>query len=57
MKFSIMYSFVVPPGSAMTHQDTFREMDRLLPLAESLGYHGFHTTEHHFQFNGWAPSR
>jgi len=56
MKFSIMYSFVVPPGAPMTHLDTFREMDRLLPLAEELGYHGFHTTEHHFQSNGWAPS-
>lgn len=56
MKFSIMYSFVVPPGSAMSHQDTFREMDRLLPLCEELGYHGFHTTEHHFQYNGWAPN-
>ncbi|WP_417519667.1 LLM class flavin-dependent oxidoreductase [Minwuia sp.] len=56
MKFSIMYSFVVPPGSPMSHLDTFDEMDRLLPLAEELGYHGFHTTEHHFQFNGWAPN-
>lgn len=56
MKFSLMYSFVCPPGARMTHLDTFREMDRLVPLAEQLGYHAFHTTEHHFQFNGWAPS-
>ena len=56
MKFGLMYSFIVPPGSAMTHLDTFRELDRLLPLAEDLGYEAFHTTEHHFQANGWAPS-
>lgn len=56
MKFGLMYSFVVPPGSTMTHLDTFREMDELIPLAESLGFDSFQTTEHHFQDNGWAPS-
>lgn len=56
MKFSIMFSFVNPPDAASTHLDTFRELDRLLPLAEALGYEAFHTTEHHFQYNGWAPS-
>lgn len=56
MQFGLMYSFIVPPGAAMTHLDTFREMDRLLPLAESLGFDSFQTTEHHFQGNGWAPS-
>jgi len=56
MKFGLMYSFIVPPGSTMTHLDTFREMDELIPLAESLGFDSFQTTEHHFQDNGWAPS-
>ena len=56
MKFSLMYSFVVEPGGPMSHLETFREMDRLLPLAEQLGFHAFHTTEHHFQNNGWAPN-
>ncbi|MGB1882859.1 MAG: LLM class flavin-dependent oxidoreductase [Gammaproteobacteria bacterium] len=56
MKFGLMYSFIVPPGSAMTHLDTFRELPRLLPLAESLGFDSFQTTEHHLQDNGWAPS-
>ena len=56
MKFGLMYSFIVPPGSTMTHLDTFREMDHLIPLAESLGFDSFQTTEHHFQNNGWAPS-
>ena len=56
MKFSLMYSFIVPPGASISHLDTFREMDRLIPLAESLGFDSFQTTEHHFQNNGWAPS-
>lgn len=56
MKFGLMYSFVVPPDTGCTNLDAYREMDDLLPLAEELGFEGFHTTEHHFQFNGWAPS-
>ncbi|MER6633085.1 LLM class flavin-dependent oxidoreductase [Streptomyces sp. NPDC000987] len=56
MKFGLMYSFVVPPDSGYTNLDAYREMDDLLPLAEELGFDAFHTTEHHFQFNGWAPS-
>ncbi len=56
MKFGLMYSFIVPPGSNMTHLDTFREMDELIGYAEQLGFDSFQTTEHHFQSNGWAPS-
>lgn len=56
MKFGLMYSFIVPPGSSMTHLDTFKEMDELVPYAEALGFDSFQTTEHHFQTNGWAPS-
>lgn len=56
MKFGLMYSFVVPPDSGFTNLDAYREMDDLLPYAEQLGFEAFHTTEHHFQFNGWAPS-
>lgn len=56
MKFGLMYSFIVPPGSGMTHLDTFKEMDELVPYAEALGFDSFQTTEHHFQNNGWAPS-
>jgi alkanesulfonate monooxygenase SsuD/methylene tetrahydromethanopterin reductase-like flavin-dependent oxidoreductase (luciferase family) len=51
-----MFSFVSPPDGPISHLSTFRELDRLLPLAEELGYVGLHTTEHHFQDNGWAPS-
>lgn len=56
MRFGLLYSFITPADGSVTHRATFREMDTLLPLAESLGFDAFHTTEHHFQRNGWAPS-
>ncbi len=56
MRFGLMYSFITPRDGSMTHRDTFQELERLLPLAESLGFDSFQTTEHHFQDNGWAPS-
>ncbi len=56
MNFGLMYSFITPASGTVGHQATFREMDALVPLAESLGFHSFQTTEHHFQHNGWAPS-
>ena len=56
MKFGLMYSFITPRNGAISHLETFDELKRLLPLAESLGFDSFQTTEHHFQDNGWAPS-
>jgi len=54
MKFGLLFSFIYEEGQPQL--DTFREMDTILPLAEELGFDSFHTTEHHFQPNGWAPS-
>lgn len=56
MDFGLMFSFVVPPNGPLTRQESYAEMKELLPLAEELGFDAFHTTEHHFQFNGWCPS-
>ncbi len=56
MRFGLLYSFITPANGGVSHQATFREMDALVPLAESLGFDSFQTTEHHFQHNGWAPS-
>ena len=55
MKFSLLFSFLTLPGSKISQLDTFREMDQLVPLAEELGYHAIHVSEHHFQKNGWSP--
>ena len=56
IKFSVIFSFVAPPGSPTTHAQTFREFLELCPLIEDLGYHGIHVTEHHFQNDGFLPS-
>src|SRR5271170_6952015 len=57
MKFSVMFSIVVPPGSSSTkYIDTLSEVRRCCPLLESLGYHGIHISEHHFQADGQCPS-
>ena len=56
MKFSLLFSFMTLSGSKISQLDTFREMDSLVPLAEKLGYHALHVSEHHFQKNGWSPS-
>jgi len=56
MKFGLMYSFITPRDGTISHVETFHELKHLLPLAESLGFDSFQTTEHHFQDNGWAPS-
>jgi alkanesulfonate monooxygenase SsuD/methylene tetrahydromethanopterin reductase-like flavin-dependent oxidoreductase (luciferase family) len=56
MRFGIQFSFVELPGSPISQRDTYAEMAQLLPLADDLDFHGFHTTEHHFQPDGWCPS-
>ncbi|SDD40064.1 LLM class flavin-dependent oxidoreductase [Belnapia rosea] len=56
MKFSVMFSFVAPEGGLLSHRESFAQMAEVLPLAESLGYHGVHITEHHFQEDGWLPN-
>jgi alkanesulfonate monooxygenase SsuD/methylene tetrahydromethanopterin reductase-like flavin-dependent oxidoreductase (luciferase family) len=56
-RFGIQFSFVMIPGfSPAAQQQAYAEMTELLPLAEELGFDAFHTTEHHFQHNGWCPS-
>jgi len=56
MKFSVIFSFVAPPGSGTTFIDTLREFRQLCPVIEQLGYHGIQVTEHHFQPDGFLPS-
>jgi len=57
MKFSIMFSIVVPPGDASAgYLRSIGELRKLAGLIEDLGYHGIHLSEHHFQADGQSPS-
>jgi alkanesulfonate monooxygenase SsuD/methylene tetrahydromethanopterin reductase-like flavin-dependent oxidoreductase (luciferase family) len=57
MKFSVMFSVVVPPGSGSTgYVRTLGELRKFAGLIEELGYHGIHISEHHFQADGQCPS-
>jgi len=57
MKFSIMFSIVVPPDSGSAgYVRSLSEFRRFCPLMEDLGYYGVHISEHHFQADGQCPS-
>lgn len=57
MKFSIMFSVVVPPDSgSVGYLRSIGELRKLAGLIEDLGYHGIHLSEHHFQADGQSPS-
>ena len=57
MKFSVMFSVVVPPGSGSAgYIRSISELRKFAGLIESLGYHGIHLSEHHFQADGQSPS-
>src|SRR3984893_12610354 len=57
MKFSVMFSVVVPPGGGSTgYVRTLGELRKFAGLIEELGYHGIHISEHHFQADGQCAS-
>ncbi len=48
MKFGLIYSFQVPPGSGATHAQLWKDALREADLAEKLGYDSITLVEHHF---------
>ena len=56
MKFGLIYSFQVPPGSGVTHAQLWRDALREAELAEKLGYDSISLVEHHFLEDGMNPS-
>src|SRR5215211_1018406 len=56
MKFGLLFSFQVPPGSGFRSEDPYRDMLECLPRAEELGYESVFTTSHHVQPDVWCPS-
>jgi len=56
MKFGLIYSFQVPPGSGATHAQLWKDALREADLAEKLGYDSITLVEHHFLDDGMNPS-
>lgn len=55
MKFGLLFSQQVPPGSGITWQQPYAEMLACLPEAEDLGYDSCFQVSHHAQKDGLCP--
>lgn len=55
MKFGLLFSQQVPPGSGITWQQPYEEMLACLPEAEDLGYDSCFQVSHHAQKDGLCP--
>ena len=55
MKFGLLFSHQVPPGSAGGWQPPYRDMLECLPRAEDLGYVSSFQVSHHAQKDGLCP--
>jgi alkanesulfonate monooxygenase SsuD/methylene tetrahydromethanopterin reductase-like flavin-dependent oxidoreductase (luciferase family) len=56
MRFGLMFSHQVPPGSGIGPEAPYRDMLRCLPRAEELGYESVFQVSHHVQPDGLCPS-
>lgn len=55
MKFGLLFSHQVPPGSGGAPSQTYADMLACLPRAEDLGYHSCYMVSHHAQKDGLCP--
>ncbi len=56
MRFGLMFSHQVPPGSGRSWHQPYRDMLDCLPRAEELGYSSAVQVSHHVQRDGLCPS-
>lgn len=55
MKFGLLFSHQVPPGSGLRADETYSDMLSCLPRAEELGYESCFMVSHHAQKDGLCP--
>ena len=55
MKFGLLFSQQVPPGSGLSWREPYDDMLTCLPLAEDLGYESCFQVSHHAQKDGLCP--
>ena len=55
MKFGLLFSHQVPPGTGVSAQQPYQDMLACLPRAEELGYESSFQVSHHAQKDGLCP--
>lgn len=55
MKFGLLFSQQVPPGSGIAWSEPYQDMLHCLPRAEDLGYSSAFQVSHHAQKDGLCP--
>lgn len=55
MKFGLLFSHQIPPGSGIPWNAPYQDMLRCLPRAEELGYASAFQVSHHVQKDGLCP--
>ena len=55
MKFGLLFSQQVPPGSGLSWREPYDDMLTCLPRAEDLGYESCFQVSHHAQKDGLCP--
>ncbi|MGD9765690.1 MAG: LLM class flavin-dependent oxidoreductase [Candidatus Binatia bacterium] len=56
MKFGLLFSQQVPPGSGISSREPYEDMLKCLPVAEDLGYSSCFQVSHHAQADGLCPA-
>ena len=56
MKFGLLFSQQVPPGSGLSWREPYDDMLTCLPRAEDLGYESCFQVSHHAQKDGLCPA-
>ncbi len=55
MKFGLLFTFQLPPGSGIPWHQPYQDMIDCLPRAEDLGYESMYLATHHVKTDGLCP--
>lgn len=55
MKFGLLFTFQLPPGSGIAWSEPYQDMLKCVPHAEALGYYSMYLATHHAKTDGLCP--